>query len=53
MIVGCYVWQYCDIRTSPDVGLNRARGYNNKGLVNEYRRPKQAYFAVKDAYSKY
>ena len=50
-IVGCYVWQYCDIRTCEEMGLNRARGFNNKGLVNEYRRPKMAYNAVKRLYS--
>ena len=51
MIVGCYVWQYCDIITCEEMGLNRARGFNNKGLVNEYRRPKMAYNAVKRRYS--
>ena len=50
-IAGCYVWQYCDIRTCAEMGLNRARGFNNKGLVNEYRRPKMAYNAVKTLYS--
>ena len=49
-VVGYYIWQFCDIRTSPENGLNRARHYNNKGILNEYRRPKQAYFAVKDTY---
>jgi beta-glucuronidase len=51
MISGCYIWQYCDIRTSPDAGLNRARGFNNKGLVNEYRRPKLSYHVAKNAYA--
>lgn len=50
-IVGCFVWQYCDIRTCEEMGLNRARGFNNKGLVNEYRRPKMAYHTVKRLYS--
>jgi beta-glucuronidase len=34
------------------MGLNRARSFNNKGIVNEYRRPKMGYGAVKDAYEK-
>lgn len=46
-IAGCYIWQYCDVRTSKEVGLTRARGFNNKGLVNEYRKPKLSYWAVK------
>jgi len=52
-ISGCFVWQYCDIRTCEEMGLNRARGFNNKGLVNEYRRPKMAYNTVKHVYSQY
>lgn len=52
MIVGTYIWQFCDIRTSREVGLTRARGYNNKGVLNEYRNPKAAYFAVKELYTK-
>jgi beta-glucuronidase len=47
---GDFVWQFADIRTSDPMGLNRARGYNNKGLVNEYRRPKLAYGAVAKVY---
>jgi beta-glucuronidase len=50
MIVGTYVWQFTDIRTCLEAGINRARGFNNKGILNEYRKPKQAYFAVKKAY---
>ena len=49
--IGALVWQYCDIRTCEEMGLNRARGFNNKGIVNEYRRPKMAYNAVKRRYS--
>ena len=47
---GCYIWQFCDIRTSKEMGLNRARSFNNKGLVNEYRRPKLAYGEVRKLY---
>ena len=50
MVVGTYVWQFCDIRTCLEAGINRARGFNNKGILNEYRKPKQAYFEVKKAY---
>ena len=51
--VGSYVWQFTDIRTAKEMGLNRARGFNNKGILNEYRKPKLAYDAVRDAYEKY
>lgn len=53
MIVGSYIWQMCDIRTSREMGLNRARGYNNKGLLNEYRNPKAAYFAAQACYRRF
>ncbi len=51
MVVGMYIWQFCDIRSTKDLG--RARGFNNKGIVNEHRKPKQAYFAVKELYHRY
>ena len=47
---GSFVWQFADIRTSEPMGLNRARSFNNKGVVNEYRRPKMAYGAIKTIY---
>ena len=55
---GALIWQYCDIRagtrTCPS-GLRRAlsrpRSFNNKGLLNEFRRPKLAYYAVKTAFT--
>ena len=50
MMVGFYVWQYCDMRTCKPAGINRARGFNNKGIVNEYRKPKAAYFALSKLY---
>ena len=51
MFAGCYIWQYCNIRTCEEMGLNRARGFNNKGLLDEYRRPKMAYFKVKELFN--
>jgi beta-glucuronidase len=53
MVAGCYIWQFCDIRTAPENSLPRARHYNNKGILNEYRRPKIAYFAVRDVYKEF
>jgi beta-glucuronidase len=46
---GLSIWQYCDCRTPehPDRILRRPRGFNNKGVVDEFRRPKLAYEAVK------
>ena len=52
MITGSFVWHFADIRTSQGA-LDRARGYNNKALLNEYRAPKAAYFAVRELYNRY
>ena len=43
---GFYIWQFCDIRSAREMEGNRARSFNNKGLVDEYRRPKLAYWAI-------
>ena len=53
MVAGFYVWQFCDTRTCRPMGLDRARSYNNKGIVNEYRKPKMAYYAIKKAYHEF
>jgi len=42
LINGTYLWQFCDIRTAKEMGNDRARGFNNKGILNEYRKPKTA-----------
>ena len=49
---GCYIWHFADARTSFK-NLNRARGYNNKGILSEYRKPKLAYDAVKKVYHEF
>ena len=51
-VAGCYIWQYCDIAVHPKRALGRPRSMNNKGLVDEYRRPKSAYFAVRDLFAR-
>ena len=50
---GTYIWQFCNIRTSPEMNMNRVRYFNNKGIVDEYRNPKAAYFKVKELYGKF
>lgn len=53
-IVGTAIWQFCDVRTTreskPDgeySPMKRPRTMNNKGVVDEFRRPKLAYTVVK------
>jgi beta-glucuronidase len=48
-VSGLSVWLFNDFRTKSSVG--RPRGYNNKGLLDEYRRPKLAYHHVKRLFS--
>jgi beta-glucuronidase len=53
-IAGTYVWQFADIRgdlrSERGFFRDRARSFNNKGLLNEYRKPKLAYRVVRDIY---
>lgn len=52
-VVGMYIWQYADIRTCKEMGNDRARGFNNKGILDEHRRPKLAYYTVKNCYDNF
>jgi beta-glucuronidase len=42
-VAGTFIWQFCDVRVDPSWSQARARTYNEKGLVDEYRRPKLAF----------
>lgn len=48
-ISGVFIWQFCDCRVTEEgmYSKTRARCHNNKGVVDEYRRPKIAYDTVK------
>jgi beta-glucuronidase len=50
VVQGFYIWQFCDGRTAlpGKVSINRPKCFNNKGIVNEYRKPKLAYYTVRD-----
>lgn len=53
-ISGVFIWQFADCRVTEEEWFStRARCHNNKGVVDEYRRPKQAYDTVKDFFGKY
>lgn len=49
--MGVYIWQFCDCRVSKEYFDKRPRTMNNKGIVDEYRRHKLAYEAVKRIFS--
>lgn len=50
---GFYIWQFCNIRTSIAMDLNRVRYFNNKGILDEYRNPKAAYFKVRELFHRF
>ncbi len=52
-ISGVALWQFLDCRTySTSYALGRPRAFNNKGLFDEYRRPKLAFDAVRKHFVK-
>lgn len=54
-ICGVFIWQFADCRVTEEGEwfATRARCHNNKGIVDEYRRPKMAYDTVKEMFDKY
>ena len=46
-LTGVFVWQFADCRVSEEWFGSRPRSHNNKGVVDEYRRPKEAFDVVK------
>jgi len=52
-VCGTYIWQFCDVRvTEEEWAMRRPRSMNNKGVVDEYRRPKLSYTVVQELYKK-
>ena len=47
-VTGFAIWQFCDTRTDPRNWATRPKTKNNKGIVDEYRRPKEAYHRVSE-----
>ena len=52
-VAGVFIWQFSDIRTISEYWRNRPGTFNNKGLVDRFRRPKEAYWKVKEMYGGY
>ena len=50
-ISGTYIWQFADVRVAREWAMGRPKSENNKGVVDRYRRPKLAYFVVKEKYT--
>ena len=52
-VAGVFIWQFADIRTIAEYWSNRPGLFNNKGLLDRFRRPKEAYWRVRDLYREY
>ena len=51
-VTGTFIWQFADCRvTEEEWFASRPRSHNNKGIVDEYRRPKLAYDTVKELFA--
>lgn len=51
-LTGVFVWQFADCRITEEIEYfgSRPRSHNNKGVVDEYRRPKEAFDVVKEIF---
>lgn len=50
---GVFIWQFADCKVTEEEWFStRARCHNNKGVVDEYRRPKEAFDTVKEMFPK-
>jgi len=51
---GGLVWQFCDTRSAPTRILTaRLRGWNGKGIVDNYRYPKMSYYGLQELFRNY
>ena len=51
-VTGVFLWQFADARVSEEWAIHRPKTCNNKGIVDEYRRPKLAYQTAKELFHK-
>lgn len=51
-LTGAFVWQFADCRITEEIEYfgSRPRSHNNKGVVDEYRRPKEAFDVIKEIF---
>lgn len=49
-VAGVFIWQFADGRTADAYWKNRPHTFNNKGLVDRFRRPKDAWWRVHEIF---
>ena len=47
-LCGVFLWQFADVRVADEWFATRPKTHNNKGVLDEYRRPKMAYRTVRE-----
>ncbi len=50
---GVFLWQFADCRVTEEWAMHRPKTHNNKGIVDEYRRPKMSYATVKKLFAEH
>ncbi len=48
--LGVFLWQFADVRVDESWFGHRPKTFNNKGVVDEFRRPKLSYATVKELF---
>lgn len=46
-VTGAYIWQFCDVRVAESWAHSRPKTVNNKGVFDQFRRPKMSFGVVK------
>lgn len=50
-LTGVFIWQFADCKVTEEEWYHtRAKCYNNKGVVDQFRRPKEAFDVVKEIF---
>ena len=49
-VCGLFLWQFADVRVAEEWAPSRPRTFNNKGVLDEYRRPKMAFRVVRELF---
>lgn len=50
-VSGAYIWQFADVRVAEEWAHTRPRTMNNKGVFDQFRRPKMSFSVVKKRFS--
>jgi len=49
-VSGAYIWQFADVRVAESWAYSRPKSQNNKGVFDQFRRPKLSFNTVKERF---